>query len=310
MGVSDHGSFDPELEEGRLGATVRAPAGGVAGRRRDDLRARFRAQVRAIRDGDSSTVERAVLDLSRSHRFLAPLAFIVGAFVMLFEALRLLVINWRLMLIQVLPAMWIWLAMFDLKAHVLHGKSFREWTVPVLVVLVVLVAAITAASFYLNAVFAFTITRPGPPQIRPGFSEARAHLRAILAWGLVAGLALGVAALLSPRWGRGWFAITMSIVVGAMMLTYVTVPARLAGIAPSASRRDNLGATVVAGTLGAIVCTPGYLLGRLGILLLGSHRLFVLGTALFVVGFTVQAGATGAVKAIKMSAKLLPGRAP
>jgi hypothetical protein len=31
---------------------------------------------------------------------------------------------------------------------------------------------------------------------------------------------------------------------------------------------------------------------------------------LFVVGFTVQAGATGAVKAIKMSAKLLPGRTP
>jgi hypothetical protein len=102
----------------------------------------------------------------------------------------------------------------------------------------------------------------------------------------------------------------MSVVVGAMMLTYVTVPARLVGVAPSASRRDNLGATVVAGALGAIVCTPGYLLGRLGILLLGSDRLFLVGTVLFVVGFTVQAGATGAVKAIKVSAKLLPGRAP
>jgi hypothetical protein len=102
----------------------------------------------------------------------------------------------------------------------------------------------------------------------------------------------------------------MSIVVGAMMLTYVTVPARLVGAAPSASRRDNLGATVIAGALGAIVCTPGYLLGRVGILLLGSHRLFVVGTVLLVVGFTVQAGATGAVKAVKMSAKLLTGRAP
>jgi hypothetical protein len=308
--VSDHNVVDPELEETRSGATGRAPSGGVPGRRRDGLRTQIRAQVRAIRDGDASMVERAVLDLSRSHRFLAPLAFIVGAFVMLFEALRLVVINWRLMLIQILPAMWIWLAMFDLKAHLLHGKSFRSWTVPVLVVLVVLVAAVTAASFYLNAVFAFAITRPGPPQIRPGFSDAGAHLRAIIAWGLLAGLALGVAALISPRWGRGWFAISMSIVVGVMMLTYVTVPARLVGVASSASRRDNFGATIVAGTLGAIVCTPGYLLGRLGILLLGSHRLFVLGTALFIVGFTVQAGATGAVKAIKMSAKLLPGRTP
>jgi hypothetical protein len=180
--VSDPDRVDPELEERRCGPTVQAPTGGVA-RRRENLRARIRAQVGAIRDGDPATVERAVLDLSRSHRFLAPLAFIVGAFVMLFEALRLLVINWRLMLIQILPAMWIWLAMFDLKAHLLHGKSFRSWTVPVLVVLIVLVAVITVASFYLNAVFAFAITRPGPPQVRPAFSDARTHLRAVLAWG-------------------------------------------------------------------------------------------------------------------------------
>jgi uncharacterized membrane protein len=35
--------------------------------------------------------------------------------------------------------------------------------------------------------------------------------------------------------------------------------------------------------------------------------LFVLGIVLLVVGFTLQAGATGAVKAIKMSAKLAAG---
>jgi hypothetical protein len=255
-------------------------------------------------------VEQAVLDLSRSHRLLAPMVFVIGAFVMLFDALRLLVINWRLMLIQILPAMWIWLAMFDLKAHLLHGKSFRSWTVTVLVALIVLIAAITAASAYLNAVFAFAITRPGPPRIRLGFAEARARVGVILSWGLLTGLALGVAAVITPRWSRGWFAISMGIVVGFMMLTYVTVPARLAGIEPNASRRDKLGTTLIAGTLGAIVCAPGYLLGRLGILMLGSHTLFVVGVVLLAVGLTYQAGATGAVKAIKMSAKLLTGKPP
>ena len=43
-------------------------------------------------------------------------AFAISAFVTLFTGLRLLVSNWRLTLIQILPAMWIWLAMFDLKA--------------------------------------------------------------------------------------------------------------------------------------------------------------------------------------------------
>jgi hypothetical protein len=73
------------------------------------------------------------------------------------------------------------------------------------------------------------------------------------------------------------------------------------------SRRDKLAATAVGGALGALICTPPYLLGRIGILLLGSNVLFVLGIVLLVVGFTLQAGATGAVKAIKMSAKLAAG---
>jgi hypothetical protein len=71
--------------------------------------------------------------------------------------------NWRLTLIQVLPAMWIWAAIFDLKAHVLHGRTFHVLTGPVVIPLMLAVALITAASFYLNAVFAYAIAGPGPP---------------------------------------------------------------------------------------------------------------------------------------------------
>ncbi len=108
-----------------------------------------------------------LLRLSRSRPWLAPLALAVGAFAMLFNGVKLLFSNWRLTLVQVLPAMWIWAAMLDLKAHVLHGKSFAELKGPAVVIPLVLgVAVITAASFYLNAVFAFAITQPGRPQIR------------------------------------------------------------------------------------------------------------------------------------------------
>jgi hypothetical protein len=95
-----------------------------------------------------------------------------------------------------------------------------------------------------------------------------------------------------------------------MMLTYVTLPARVVGVRPTGSRRDKLTASLVGGALGALICTPPYLLGRIGILLLGSNVLFVLGIVLLAVGFTLQAGATGAVKAIKMSAKLAAGDLP
>jgi hypothetical protein len=106
-----------------------------------------RELIGTIRDGDDAIVEAAVVQLSHQRRILAPLALAVGALAMLFEGLRLLVSNWRLVLVQVLPAMWIWAAMLDLKAHVLHGESFHAVRGPVLVPIALGVVAITAVSF-------------------------------------------------------------------------------------------------------------------------------------------------------------------
>src|SRR5690242_528616 len=114
-----------------------------------------KALLRAIRENDEAAVEAAVLALSRSRRIFAPLVFALGAFVMLFQGLRLLFSNWRLTLVQVLPAMWIWLALLDLKAHVFRGKEFHSWHGPLGLLLVIGIAVVTAACFYLNAVFAF-----------------------------------------------------------------------------------------------------------------------------------------------------------
>jgi hypothetical protein len=69
-------------------------------------------------------------------------------------------------------------------------------------------------------------------------------------------------------------------------------------------------AAAIGGTVGVLVCTPAYVIGRIGILLLGANGVpFALGVVLLVLGFALLAGATGAVKAIKMSAKLAAGRA-
>jgi hypothetical protein len=268
-----------------------------------------RALVRAIQEGDDEAVEAAVVALSRSRRIFAPLVFALGAFLMLFQGLRLLFSNWRLTLIQVLPAMWIWLALLDLKVHTFKGKEFHTWHGGAELLLVLAIAMVTAAGFYLNAAFAFAISQPGTPQIRPAFGLARRHLGTILGVGLVVGVSLGFSTIVVPRWGVHWFVLALGIVIGVMMLTYVTVPARIVGIRPGGSRRDKLATTAIAGTLGALICSPAYLIGRLGILALGSSVLFPLGVVLLTLGLVLQAGATGAVKAIKMSAKLAAGQA-
>jgi len=288
---------------------VTTSATGTDVSRREVLARQGRALVRAIREGDEAQIEAAVVALSRSRRIFAPLVFAVAAVVMLFQGVRLIFSNWRLMLVQILPAMWIWAALLDLKAHALRGKEFHTWHGGVEALLVVAIALITAAAFYLNAVFAFAISERGTPEIRPAFARARRHLPVVAGIGLVVGLAFGLSAIVVPRWGRPWFAISLGIVVAVMMLTYVTVPARIVGIKPVGSRRDKLAAAAIGGTLGAIVCTPPYVIGRIGILLLGGAPVvFAIGVLLLIVGLTLQAGATGAVKAIKVSAKLAAGR--
>ena len=166
---------------------------------------RIERYVRAVRDGDENTAVQTVRQLSGSRRIFAPLAFVVGGFAMLFNGVKLLFTNWRLTLVQILPAMWIWLAMLDLKAHALHGRSFHVLRGPILIAPVLAITAVTAASFFLNAVFAFAIVQPGAPQVRPAFASARAHLKAILVPGIVVGLALAWSTMVVTRWGSPWF---------------------------------------------------------------------------------------------------------
>jgi hypothetical protein len=271
--------------------------------RRAALLARIGQLVRAIQEDDEAMVEQ-ILRVSQSRRVFAPLAFTVGAFAMLFEGLRLLLANWRLTLVQILPAVWIWLAMFDLKARVLHGRSFPALRGPILIPIALAIAAITVACFFLNAVFAFAITLSRPPKVRPAYVAARLRVAPIVVSGAAVGLLLAVATTVAPRWGKPWFVLCLGTVIGVMMVCYVAVPSRLIGIKPVHSRRDKFAATALGAALGTTVCTPPYLLGRVGILMLGSKVLFIPGIFVLTLGFTLQAGATGAVRAIKMSASL------
>ena len=253
-------------------------------------------------------VEDTVRALSQSRRIFAPLAFAVGAFVMLFDGVTLLVFNWRLALVQLLPAMWIWIAMYDLKRHEFRARSLHVLSGPLLILAIAAIVAITAASFFLNAVFAFAITEPPPPKIGPAFRQARSHLAVVLGAGGAVGLLLGVSAVVVDRWGSIWFAICMTIAIGIMSVCYVAVPSRLIGTTPpKRSPRDKLTASAIGGALGAVICTPPHVISRVGVLMLGSRTLFFFGLVLITFGAVVHAGATGAVKAIKMSSKLVAG---
>jgi hypothetical protein len=276
----------------------------------DSLSARIGSLVRAIEESDEAKIEEAVVRLSGSRRVFRPLVSAVGAFALLFDGLRLLIRNWRLMLVQILPAVWVWVAMTDLKAHVLHGHTFTVLRGPVLIPIILVITAITMASFFLNAVFALAITQPGDPEIRPAIAQARRHRKPILGSGVVVGLALGFSTMVVTRWGSPWFALSLGIVTAVMMVSYVAVPARLIGGKPVQTRREKLTTNVVSGALGATVQAPAYILGRVGLLMVGTSALLIPGILLIAVAVPLQAGATGAVRAIKMSVTLTGGGKP
>lgn len=271
-------------------------------------RQKFAAFISAVRAGDASEVEKTVAALSRVRRSYAPLAFLVGAFAMLFDGLKLLVLNWRLGIVEALPAMWVWLAMLDLRVHLFGGREFRPLHGAVLVGAISLVAVVTMAAFFLNGVFAFALATPGAPMIRPALSRARDAWLLLAGWGLLEGAGLGTAALLAGRWGKGWFVLSTGAMIGLIMFSYVAIPSRVLGtsdVEPRYSRRDRVMAAVIGGVLGAIVCTPPYLMGRLGVVMLSIQPLIVPALLVLIVGFGLQAAASGAVKAIRMSSKLV-----
>jgi hypothetical protein len=213
----------------------------LKGRRAEALSSRIRSLVQAIQENDEAQIEAAVLRLSRSRRIFAPLAFAISAVVLLFEGVRLLVSNWRLALVQVLPAMLIWLAMFDLKIHVLHGKSFHALRGPVLIPIVLAIIAITVGCFFLNAVFAHAVAQPGRPEIRPAIRDARARIGPIALTGVFLGALLAFSTTIVTRWGRPWFTISLGVTVGLMMILYVAVPARLIGVSAPSRRATSCG---------------------------------------------------------------------
>jgi putative flippase GtrA len=268
-------------------------------------RDRAEPMAHAVADGDEAGVLAILTELSDRHPRLAPLTFAFGGIAMLLAGLRVLFENWRLTLVQVLPAMWVWAAMYDLRLHLLRENSTPGLKGAVLVPIVLAIVAGTIACYFLNAVFAFAVAQPGRPDVRRAIGEASRHRLAILLWGTAVGIALGLTTTVVTRADPPWFVVSLGIVVAVLMVTYVAVPARMLGVTQRRSRRDRLSASVVGGALGVLLSGPPYLLGRIGLLMIGSPILLVPGILLFALGAVLQAGATSAVKAVKVSAKLV-----
>ena len=262
----------------------------------------------AVRDADESEIERAVAQLGESRRWLAPLSYVAGGFGLLLDGVKLLILNWRLTLIELLPAVWIWLTFWDLKAHFLKGRSFTIVRGPFALVVAAVVVAITIGAYFCNAVFAFAVAGDRPPRIRPAAAHDQAPVLAGVGWGFGVGIAHAIATIFVARLGVGWFTLCLGLVLLVMMTSFVSVPAQIIGIERTKQPiKTKISAGAASGALSAVLTSPGFVCNRLGLLMAGTSLLRIPGIAVFSIGVALQAAATSGAKAVKLGTKFGAG---
>ena len=264
----------------------------------------------AVADADPGQIEASARQLGESRRFLAPIAWAAGAIVLLLRGIKLLILNWRLTLIELVPAAWIWIVMWDLKQHTLRGEPFRQVTVGGVALIVMLTIAASLAAYWCNTVFAFAVSEV-PPRIAPAARQARPYLARITRAGAIMGVVLALGAVVVPRIERpSVYVLALGGLYALMLTSFVAVPARIMGVQKrKLPLTETIGHWGVSGALSAVAMAPGFVLDRIGLILLGVTGFRLLGFVLLSVGTALYAAGMSSVKAVKLTMKL-DGRPP
>jgi hypothetical protein len=272
---------------------------------------RFVALARAVADVDPSLIESTAVDLGRSRRYLAPVAWAAGTLVLVLGGVKLLLLNWRLSLIELVPAAWVWLAMWDIRRHGLRAEPFRDVTVGGVVLALLLMISVSIAAFWCNTVFGFAITHR-QPRVGSAVREARPFLGRIAVMGSCCGVVVTAAVFLIPRISSSWVYVGALYGFYSLMLTVlVIVPARILGVRKERrTPTETVGYWAAGGALSAVAMTPGFVLDRIGLVMIGLPHLHVVGFIVLSVGAALYAAGMSSVRAIKLSMKLESPQGP
>ena len=86
---------------------------------------------------------------------------------------------------------------------------------------------------------------------------------------------------------------------------FVAIPSWLLGVRRTSTRREHTIQSLTTGALSGVATTPGYLLNRIGLLLLGT-ALWIVGVVALSIGSVLHITASSSVRVVKMSLRLRP----
>lgn len=280
-------------------------ATGDAGERLNRTVAHLVGVVRAVADADPARIESEVRKLGTSRRYLAPVAWATGALVLVLRGLKLLILNWRLTLVELVPALWVWLVTYDLKPHGLRAAPLRHVTVDHVAAGLSIAVVASIAAFWFNIVFGLAITQPRP-DISSAMRETREHVKPVVAAGTAMGVVIAAGLAVISRIDHLWLYVLASVGLYSLMLVaLVVVPARALGVPRKRrSPQEAVGAWMTGGALSAVAMSPGFIMDRIGVVLIGIPGFHLIGLAVLSGGVALYAAGLSSVKAVKLSMKL------
>jgi hypothetical protein len=261
--------------------------------------------IEAVADADPQQIEATARRFGSSRRILAPVAWVAAMLVLVVRGIKLLMSNWRLLLIELVPATWVWVTLWDLRREGLRAPPLRDVTVGDVLLAVSVAATFSIAALWCNCVFGFAISLP-EPRVRPGVRATWPHRWRLLAAGFVVGAGVAACFALIPRLDQWWvYAGAVWAMYGIMLSSLVVMPAWVIGI----QRRrfgpiETVQRWVTGWALAAVAMTPGFLVARFGGLLVDISRLQVLGYVVLTLGAILYAAGLSSVKAVTLSMKL------
>ena len=102
-----------------------------------------------------------------------------------------------------------------------------------------------------------------------------------------------------------FYLAVLSGVYALMLIGFVAVPARILGVRKhKLPFTQTVGHWGVSGALSAVAMGPGFILDRLGLILLGVRGFHIIGFVLLSIGTALYAAGMSSVKAVKLSMKL------
>ena len=142
--------------------------------------------------------------------------------------------------------------------------------------------------------------------IRAAFAEARRHWRLIGGLALLTGGAQGLIWLLMPRLNTGWLWLGYFVMFAVQIYLFIAIPCWLVGVRKTGTRRERTTQSATTSVLSGVAAMPGFLLNRIGWLLLGAGAVGIVGGVLLAIGAVLHVTASSSVRVVKLSVRLRP----